>query len=151
MVTNDLAQAFRALGDELASDIRRHYRVTGGGPAAGTASDPPGRHLPDRSGGGTQCFPPCAGAQIEVEISYSEQVLGVRIRDDGRGIDRKSSRRPHRPLRSAGDARAGRTNRRGVERLDWARRRGRDRVEYPRGDRFWHGSGAQGAVVEEES
>ena len=62
VITNDLAQAVRALGDELASEGSATFASAGGRPSAGSASDRARRGLPHCSRGAAQCFQPRPGA-----------------------------------------------------------------------------------------
>ena len=86
VVTNELAQAVTALGEELASDSARFHVVVQGPPQdlhpilrdevyaiAREAVRNAFRHAQARD--------------IEVEITYNESSFRLRIRDDGKGID----------------------------------------------------------------
>ena len=57
-VTNDLAQAVRALGDELSGEGSATFEFAGGRRDTGTASDPSRRGLPHCSRGAAECFQP---------------------------------------------------------------------------------------------
>ena len=64
-------------------------------------------------------------SRIEAEIAYDSQFFRLRIRDNGKGIDRRvlEDRRAPGALRIAGCAREGETHWRGVETLERIRRR----------------------------
>ena len=102
MVTNDLAVAISALGQELAaaetSEDSAVFRVT----VEGTPRNlhPILRDEVYRIAAETirNAFKHAHARQIEVEIRYDERQFRVRIRDDGKGID---------PTILSGDGRAG--------------------------------------------
>ena len=86
-ITNDLAQAVRALGEELAAEDGRGVPPGGGRPVAGSAPDHSGRDLPHRSRGAAQCFQPRPGAPYRSgDYLRGERLFRLRIRDDGQGI-----------------------------------------------------------------
>ena len=85
-VTNDLADAVKALGDQMASDDgASFYLVVEGAP----------RHLHPilrdeiyriAREAVRNAFHHAQASRIEVEISYGDKLFGLRIRDDGRGM-----------------------------------------------------------------
>jgi len=90
-VTNDLAVAISALGEELAAD-----GTSGDSPVFRMAVEGTPRNLHPilrdevyRIAGETlrNAFRHAQAGQIEVEIRYDERHLRLRVRDDGRGID----------------------------------------------------------------
>jgi len=91
VVTNDLAVAISALGEELAAD-----GTSGDSPVFRMAVEGTPRNLHPilrdevyRIAGETlrNAFRHAQAGQIEVEIRYDERHLRLRVRDDGRGID----------------------------------------------------------------
>jgi signal transduction histidine kinase/ligand-binding sensor domain-containing protein len=86
MTENDLAQAVRALGDELAAQDEAAFRLT-------VEGQPRDMHplVRDELYRITRealrnAFSHARARQIEVEITYAEQLFRLRIRDDGLGI-----------------------------------------------------------------
>ncbi len=85
-ITNDLAQAVRALGDELASHDSATFRLVLEGPARDL--HPILRDEVYRIAREVlrNAFRHARARQIEAEITYGESLLRLRIRDDGDGI-----------------------------------------------------------------
>ncbi len=86
-ITNDLAQAVNALGDELASEDSASFRVKVEGQSRGLhpiLRDEIYRIVREAV---RNAFRHAQATHIEAEITYSERLLRLRIRDDGRGID----------------------------------------------------------------
>jgi len=85
-VTNDLAQAIRAVGDELASESSAEFRVM----VEGSSRDVHPILRDDVYGIAREAvrnaFRHAEAKVIEVEIAYRDN-LRLRIRDDGKGID----------------------------------------------------------------
>jgi len=93
VLTNDLAKAVEALGDELAVQPNAE---TGQGPSFSVEVDGAVQHLPpiarDEIYGIAReavrnAFHHARARRIEVEFRYEPQQLRVRVRDDGIGID----------------------------------------------------------------
>ncbi len=91
VVTNDLAEAIRALGDELAAEKGSQnapvFRVHVEGTARSV--DPMLRDEVYRivAEGLRNAFRHAGAGRIEVEIHYDERELRLRLRDDGKGMD----------------------------------------------------------------
>lgn len=86
MTTNDLAQALRALGNELATQDTIAFRLVVEGPLR--EMDPiilDERYRITREGL-RNAFSHARAQNIEVELTYSERLLRLRIQDDGNGI-----------------------------------------------------------------
>jgi signal transduction histidine kinase/ligand-binding sensor domain-containing protein len=86
-VTNDLAEALRTVGTELASELRVEFRIV-------LAGKPRALHpiLRDEIYGIAReairnAFRHAHAQVIETEITYGDRALTVRIRDDGIGIE----------------------------------------------------------------
>jgi ligand-binding sensor domain-containing protein/two-component sensor histidine kinase len=86
MTANDLAQAVRALATELAAEDSVAFRLTVEGPPRDM--DPIIRDELYRITREAlrNAFSHARAHQIEVEITYAEQLFRLRIRDDGEGI-----------------------------------------------------------------
>jgi signal transduction histidine kinase len=87
VVTNDLAQAVKALGDELASQDSAAFRLVVEGPPRNLhpiLRDEIYRIVREAV---RNAFRHAQARRIEAEITYGERQFRVRIRDDGRGID----------------------------------------------------------------
>jgi signal transduction histidine kinase len=86
MATNDLAQALRALGNELATQDAAAFRLVVEGPPRDV--DPIVRDELYRITREAlrNAFSHARARQIEVEVTYAEQLFRLRIRDDGLGI-----------------------------------------------------------------
>ena len=86
MITSDLAQAVRALGNELATQDATTFRLVVEGPPRDM--DPIIRDELYRITREAlrNAFSHARAHQIEVEITYAEQLFRLRIRDDGVGI-----------------------------------------------------------------
>jgi len=87
VVTNDLAEALRALGDELASQDSATFGVTLEGtprPLHPILRDEIYRIAREAV---RNAFHHAQARRIEGEITYGEKLLRVRIRDDGKGMD----------------------------------------------------------------
>ena len=86
-IANDLAQAVEALGSELATEESAAFRVVVEGPSR--ELDPILRDEIYRIAREAvrNAFHHAQARQIEVEITYGERLLKLRIRDDGRGMD----------------------------------------------------------------
>jgi signal transduction histidine kinase/ligand-binding sensor domain-containing protein len=86
MTTNDLAQAVRALGNELATQDAAAFRLVVEGPPRDM--DPIVRDELYRITREAlrNAFSHARAQNIEVEISYAERLFRLRIRDDGEGI-----------------------------------------------------------------
>ena len=93
METNDLAEAIRTLGEELAADEGDGKDVVLRVEAQGGPHDlhPIVRDEIVRIAGEAlrNAFRHAAAKQIEVELRYDERDLRLRVRDDGKGIDPK--------------------------------------------------------------
>jgi ligand-binding sensor domain-containing protein/signal transduction histidine kinase len=93
VVTNNLARAISAIGDELAADPTGQncpdFRVQVEGPTRDLA--PLVRDEVHRIAGEAlrNAFRHAQAERIEVEISYDRRQLRLRVRDNGRGIDPK--------------------------------------------------------------
>ena len=87
VIANDLADAVRALGDELASQDSAEFRLVVEG--APRELHPILRDEIYRIAREAvrNAFRHAQALHIEAEISYGEGALRVRVRDDGRGID----------------------------------------------------------------
>jgi signal transduction histidine kinase len=87
-MTNDLAEAVRTLGEELATDDAAAFRLG----VEGAARDlhPIIRDELYRIAGEAlrNAFCHARASRIEAEITYGERLLRLRIRDDGMGISR---------------------------------------------------------------
>jgi signal transduction histidine kinase/ligand-binding sensor domain-containing protein len=84
--TNDLAQALRAVGDEVTSGVCPNFRLVVEGPARDlhpVLRDEVYRIAREAL---RNAFSHAQAHQIEAEIIYSERLLRLRIRDDGNGI-----------------------------------------------------------------
>jgi len=91
VVENDLAQAVRALGDELASQHSAHnaamFRLVVEGPARNLHPILRDEIYRIAREAVRNAFRHAQASRIEAEITYSEKLLRLRVRDDGRGID----------------------------------------------------------------
>ena len=86
VVTNELAQAVTALGEELASDSARFHVVVQGPPQDLHPILRDEVYAIAREAV-RNAFRHAQAHDIEVEITYNESSFQLRIRDDGRGID----------------------------------------------------------------
>jgi signal transduction histidine kinase len=84
--TNDLAQAVRALGDELAGEEGAAFRLVVEGPARELHPIVRDEIYRITREALRNAFNHARARQIEAEITYGERLLRVRIRDDGQGI-----------------------------------------------------------------
>jgi ligand-binding sensor domain-containing protein/signal transduction histidine kinase len=93
VVTNDLAVAVSALGEELAADETNHNSAVFCVEVEGTPRDlhPILRDEVYRIAAEAMrnAFRHAQARQIEVEILYEERQLRLRVRDDGKGVDPK--------------------------------------------------------------
>ena len=87
VITNDLAQAVAALGDEMASQDSTAFRVVVEGPPRNLHPILRDEIYQIAREAVRNAFRHAQARQIEAEITYGAGQLGVRIRDDGRGID----------------------------------------------------------------
>lgn len=83
----DLARAITALGEELATDHTSHFRSTVEGSARDLHPIVREELMFIAREALTNAFLHAAARQVEVEITYGESELRIRIRDDGKGID----------------------------------------------------------------
>lgn len=90
---NDLAEAIKTLGEELAADPANQNPVAFGVAVEGKSRDlhPMVRDEVYRIAGEgmRNAFRHANAKRIEVEIRYHDRQLFVKIRDDGKGIERK--------------------------------------------------------------
>jgi signal transduction histidine kinase/ligand-binding sensor domain-containing protein len=86
MTTNDLAQAVRALADELAGEDGAAFRLVVEGQTRGLHPIVRDEIYRVTREALRNAFSHARARQIEAEITYGERVLRVRIRDDGQGI-----------------------------------------------------------------
>jgi signal transduction histidine kinase len=86
VVTNELAQAVTALGEELASDSAR-FHVAVQGPPQDLHPILRDEVYAIAREAVRNAFRHAQARDIEVEITYNESSFQLRIRDDGRGID----------------------------------------------------------------
>lgn len=84
--TNDLAQALRALGDELATQDSTAFRLVVEGPARDLHPIIRDELYRIAREALRNAFRHAAAHHIETEITYGERVFRLRIRDDGQGI-----------------------------------------------------------------
>ena len=89
-------------------------------------------------------------SRIEVEISYGERALRVRVRDDGRGIDQKMVEEGRAGITACRGCGSGRTDWRGVECVERGGGGHGDGVGDAGGDCLWDGSRAREMVVAAE-
>ena len=138
MVTNDLAQAVKALGDELAVRRRARLSVWWWKARRGICIRSFGTRFTGLRGRRCAMLSGTPRAQhMEAEITYGERVFRVRIRDDGQGIDPaivKEGRPGHYGLPGMRE-RAG-ANWREAEYLERRRSRHGDRAEHSGVDRL---------------
>jgi signal transduction histidine kinase len=87
MVANDLVQAVRALGDELASQDSPRFRLVVEGRARNLPPILRGEICRIAREAVRNAFRHAQARRIEAEITYSDKLLRLRIRDDGRGLD----------------------------------------------------------------
>ena len=89
---NDLAVAIRTLGDELATEASAHQpsdiRCRVEGEHARAAPSCARRDLQDCRGSAAECFRHAHAGRIEVEMHYDDEQFRLRVRDNGRGIDK---------------------------------------------------------------
>jgi signal transduction histidine kinase len=85
-VTNDLAQAIRAVVDELASQDSAAFRLMVEGAARELRPIPRDEIYRIAREALRNAFTHAKARQIEVEITYDPRMLRLRIRDDGGGI-----------------------------------------------------------------
>ena len=101
VVTNDLAVAVSALGEELAADGTNHNSAVFRVEVEGTPRDlhPILRDEVYRIAGEAMrnAFRHAQARHIEVEIQYDERQLRLRVRDDGKGVDPKLLNEEGRP------------------------------------------------------
>ena len=83
----DLPQAITALGEELAIEDGPHFKATVEGSARALHPIVREELMFIAREALTNAFHHAAARQIEVEMSYGEDELRIRIRDDGKGID----------------------------------------------------------------
>ena len=115
-ITNDLAQAVRALGDELASEDSATFRLVVEGPPRDLHPILRDEIYRIAREALRNAFSHAQAHHIEAEITYGERLFRLRIRDDGQGIAPAILEDgPPRPLRSAWNARA----RRGRSARSW--------------------------------
>src|SRR5271166_5962559 len=86
-ITNDLAQAVTALGDELASEDSAKFRVTVEGVPRNLHPILRDEIYRIAREALRNAFRHAQASRVEAEITYAEKLLRLRIRDDGRGID----------------------------------------------------------------
>ncbi len=86
-VPDDLGQAVRALGDELASEESATFHLVVEGPARELHPIPRDEIYRITREALRNAFIHAGARQIEAEITYDPRRLRLRIRDDGRGID----------------------------------------------------------------
>jgi signal transduction histidine kinase len=84
--TNDLAQAVRALGNELAGEDGAAFRLVVEGPARDLHPIVRDEIYRIAREALRNAFSHSRARNIEAEITYSERLLRLRIRDDGQGI-----------------------------------------------------------------
>jgi signal transduction histidine kinase len=93
VISNDLAQAIGALGEELAADRTQQNRPEFHMNVKGTARDlvPLVRDEVYRIAGEAlrNAFRHAQAARIEAEILYDRRQLGLRVVDNGKGIDQQ--------------------------------------------------------------
>jgi len=87
IVTNDLVQAVRSLGDELASQDSARFRLFVEGPPRDLQPIVRDEIYGIAREALRNAFRHAKARWIEAEIRYSNQALRLRIRDDGRGMD----------------------------------------------------------------
>ena len=87
VVENDLAEAIRALGDELASEDSATFHLILEGAVRNLHPVVRDEIYPIARESVRNAFRHAQASRIEAEITYSEKLLRLRIRDDGRGID----------------------------------------------------------------
>jgi signal transduction histidine kinase len=101
VVTNDLAFAVSALGEELAADETNQNSAAFRVEVEGTPRNlhPILRDEVYRIAGEAMrnAFRHAQARQIEVEIQYEERQLRLRVRDDGNGVDPKLLKDEGRP------------------------------------------------------
>ena len=136
-VTNDLAQAIRAVGDELASEGSAEFRVMVEGSSRNVHPILRDEVYAIAREAIRNAFRHAEAKVIEVEITYRDS-LRLRIRDDGNGIDpeiAKEGRAGHygipgmyeRAVRIGGK----------VDCMERSRGGHGDRIEYPRLESIW--------------
>ena len=86
VVTNDLADAVRALGDELAYQDSATFRLVLEGPVREIHPIPRDEAYSIVREALHNAFSHARAQKIEAEITYDPRVLRIRIRDDGTGI-----------------------------------------------------------------
>ncbi len=86
MITNDLARAMRALGDELSSEDSTTFGLVVEGPARELHPIVRDEFYRIAREALRNAFSHARAHHIEAEISYAERLLRLRIRDDGDGI-----------------------------------------------------------------
>jgi len=84
---NDLAKAVRALGDELATQDSAEFRLVVEGSSRNLHPILREEIYRIAREAVRNAFAHAQASKIEVEITYGERLLRLRIRDDGRGID----------------------------------------------------------------
>jgi signal transduction histidine kinase len=85
-ITNDLAQAVRALGDDLATQDSGAFHLVVEGPMRDLRPIIRDELYRITREALRNAFSHAAADYIEVEITYGERALRLRIRDDGQGI-----------------------------------------------------------------
>lgn len=86
VTTNDLVQALRALGNELATQGSAVFRLVAEGPPRDMDPIVRDELYPITREALRNAFIHARAQNIEVEISYAERLFRLRIRDDGEGI-----------------------------------------------------------------
>ena len=86
-IANDLVQAVTALGDELAFEGSATFSVSVEGQSRGLHPILRDEIYRIAREAVSNAFRHAQAADIEAEITYSEKLLRLRVRDDGRGID----------------------------------------------------------------
>src|SRR5271166_5582173 len=86
MVANELVEAVRSLGDELASQDSARFRLIVEGPPRNLQPIVRDEIYRIAREALRNAFRHAQAHRIEAEIHYSDKVLRVRIRDDGRGM-----------------------------------------------------------------
>ena len=86
MITNDLAQAVKALGDELATEDTAAFRLVVEGPKRDLHPIIRDELYRITREALRNAFNHAEAHHIEVEITYAERLFRLRIRDDGEGI-----------------------------------------------------------------
>jgi len=88
VVTNDLAEAVQALGDELASQDSAAFRLVVEGPPRNLHPILRDEIYRIAREAVRNAFRHAQASRIEAQITYGERALRLGVRDDGRGIER---------------------------------------------------------------